>query len=127
MKPEAVVASANAAQALSNLATGLPDSSLFDQWFGGDQTLATFGDDIADFGNAMGDYYAEISGIDIPKMNGVVTAVWSLVDLAKGVKEVDRSAFSNFSSSLSDLARSPDLPTRSITATAPSARRSSVC
>ena len=104
MKPEAVVASANAAQALSNLATGLPDSSLFDQWFGGDQTLATFGDDIADFGNAMGDYYAEISGIDIPKMNGVVTAVWSLVDLAKGVKEVDRSAFSNFSSSLSDLA-----------------------
>ena len=104
VKPDAVEASANAAQALSNLATGLPDSSLFDQWFGGDQTLATFGDDIADFGNAMGDYYAEISGIDIPKMNGVVTAVWSLVDLAKGVKEVDRSAFSNFSSSLSDLA-----------------------
>lgn len=104
MKPEAVVASANAVQALSNLATGLPDSSLFDQWFGGDQTLATFGNDIADFGNAIGDYYAEISGIDIPKMNGVVTAVWSLVDLAKGVKEVDKSAFSNFSISLSGLA-----------------------
>ena len=37
VQPEAVAASANAAQALSNLATGLPDSSLFDKWFGGDR------------------------------------------------------------------------------------------
>ena len=48
VKPEAVTASANAASALSNLATDLPDSSLFDQWFGGDQTLASFGADISD-------------------------------------------------------------------------------
>ena len=104
MKPDAVVASANAAQALSNLATGLPDSSLFDQWFGGDQTLATFGNDIAKFGDSMSDYYAAISAIDLSKMDGVVTAVWSLVDLAKGVKDIDKNAFSNFSSSLSSLA-----------------------
>ena len=104
MKPDAVVASANAAKALSNLAEGLPDSSLFDQWFGGDQTLASFGGDIAAFGEAMSNYYAAISGIDIPKMEGVVTAVWSLVDLAKGVKEIDKNAFSNFSTSLSTLA-----------------------
>ncbi|WP_204790675.1 tape measure protein [Oscillibacter sp. CU971] len=104
VKPDAVTASANAAQALSNLASGLPDSSLFDQWFGGDQTLATFGDDIADFGDAMSDYYNEISGIDTGKMNGVITAVWNLVDLAKGVKDINKNAFSNFSSSLSSLA-----------------------
>ncbi len=104
VKPDAVTASANAAQALSNLASGLPDSSLFDQWFGGDQTLATFGDDIAEFGDAMGDYYSEISGIDTGKMNGVITAVWGLVDLAKGVKDVDKNAFSNFGKSLSGLA-----------------------
>lgn len=104
VKPGVVEASANAAQALSNLASGLPSSSLFDQWFGGDQTLATFGNDIADFGEAMSDYYNEISGIDIPKMNGVVTAVWNLVDLAKGVKDIDKNAFSNFSNSLSSLA-----------------------
>ena len=42
-------------------------------------TLASFGGDIAKFGEAMGNYYAAISGIDIPKMEGVVTAVWSLV------------------------------------------------
>ena len=104
VKPDAVTASANAAQALSNLASGLPDSSIFDQWFGGDQTLASFGDDIADFGDAMSDYYNEISNIDTSKMNGVITAVWSLVDLAKGVKDINKNAFSNFSSSLSSLA-----------------------
>ena len=106
VKPDAVTASANAAQALSNLASGLPDSSLFDQWFGGDQTLATFGDDVAAFGEAMGDYYNEISGIDLGKMSGVITQVWGLVDLAKGVKDVDKNAFSNFSKSLTTLANS---------------------
>lgn len=106
VKPDAVTASANAAQALSNLASGLPDSSLFDQWFGGDQTLATFGDDVAAFGEAMGDYYNEISGIDLGKMSGVITQVWELVDLAKGVKDVDKNAFSNFSKSLTTLANS---------------------
>lgn len=106
VKPDAVTASANAAQALSNLASGLPDSSLFDQWFGGDQTLASFGDDVAAFGEAMGDYYNEISGIDLGKMSGVITQVWGLVDLAKGVKDVDKNAFANFSKSLTTLANS---------------------
>lgn len=106
VKPDAVTASANAAQALSNLASGLPDSSLFDQWFGGDQTLASFGDDVAEFGEAMGDYYNEISGIDLGKMSGVITQVWGLVDLAKGVKDVDKNAFTNFSKSLTTLANS---------------------
>lgn len=104
VKPEIVTASANAAAALSNLASGLPDSSLFDQWFGGDQTLASFGDDISAFGEDMGAYYSKIAGIDTGKLAGVVTQVWSLVDLAKGVKDVDKSAFSNFGNSLESLA-----------------------
>ncbi|NCE64067.1 phage tail tape measure protein [Pseudoflavonifractor sp. 524-17] len=104
VKPDAVTASANAAGALSNLAAGLPDSSLFDQWFGGDQTLASFGDDIAVFGEDMGYYYAQISGADPAKLSAVITQVWALVDLAKGVKDIDRKAFSNFGKSLRELA-----------------------
>ena len=69
---------------LSNLATGLPDSSLFDQWFGGDQTLASFGADISKFGSSMKDYYNEVSGIDIGKLSDVITQVWDLIDLAEG-------------------------------------------
>lgn len=104
VKPEIVTASANAAQALSNLATGLPDSSLFDKWFGGDQTLASFGKDISSFGTDMGNYYSKVANIDLTKLSGVVTQVWSLVDLAKGIKGLDASGFSSFGNALKAMA-----------------------
>ena len=103
VKPEAVTASANAASALSNLATGLPDSSLFDQWFGGDQTLASFGDDISKFGESMKDYYNEVSGIDIGKLSNVITQVWDLVDLAEGVNGINTSGLTNFADSMKKM------------------------
>ena len=104
VKPDAVTASANAAQALSNLATGLPDSSLFDKWFGGDQTLASFGRDISSFGEDMGNYYSKIASADLSKMSGVVAQVWSIVDLATGIKGVDTKSMSNFGKALKSLA-----------------------
>lgn len=103
---ETVTASANAAKALSDLATGLPDSSLFDKWFGGDQTLSSFGKEISAFGNEMSSYYSKVSGIDISKLSGVITQVWSLVDLAKGVQVIDASGMSSFSNSLKAMANS---------------------
>ena len=103
VKPEAVTASANAASALSNLATGLPDSSLFDQWFGGDQTLASFGADISKFGASMKDYYNEISGIDLGKLSNVITQVWDLIELAEGVSGINTSGLTNFADSMKKM------------------------
>ena len=103
VKPEAVTASANAASALSNLATGLPDSSLFDQWFGGDQTLASFGADISKFGASMKDYYNEISGIDLGKLFDVITQVWDLIELAEGVNGVNTSGLTKFADSMKKM------------------------
>lgn len=104
VQPEIVTASANAAQALSNLATGLPDSSLFDKWFGDDQTLASFGEDIAAFGINMSNYYSKVASIDLTKLSGVVAQVWSLVDLAKGVQRLDASGFSSFGKAMNAMA-----------------------
>lgn len=103
VKPEAVTASANAASVLSNLATGLPDSSLFDQWFGGDQTLASFGADISKFGASMKDYYNEISGIDLGKLSDVITQVWDLIKLAEGVNGVNTSGLTKFADSMKKM------------------------
>lgn len=103
VQPEAVAASANAAQALSNLATGLPDSSLFDKWFGGDQTLASFGNEISKFGASMQDYYNEISGIDIGQMSSVVAQVWNLLALAEGVNDLNTSGLTNFANSMKKM------------------------
>ena len=103
VKPEAVTASANAASALSNLATGLPDSSLFDQWFGGDHTLASFGADISKFGASMKDYYNEISGIDLGKLSDVITQVWDLFELAEGVNGINTSGLTKFADSMKKM------------------------
>ena len=100
VQPEVVTASANAAQALSNLATGLPDSGLFDKWFGGDQTLASFGNEISKFGASMEDYYDRIAGIDIRQMSGVVAQVWDLLELAEGVNGVSTAGLSGFADSM---------------------------
>ena len=100
VQPEAVTASANAAQALSNLATGLPDSGLFDKWFGGDQTLASFGNEISKFGASMQDYYDQIAGIDIRQMSDVVAQVWDLLELAEGVNGVSTAGLSGFADSM---------------------------
>ncbi|MFQ7856404.1 MAG: hypothetical protein ACLRIS_15975, partial [Flavonifractor plautii] len=88
------------AEALSNLASGLPDSSLFDKWFGGDQTLASFGGDISKFGAAMKDYYGQISGIDTGQMADVVAQVWSLLELAEGAAGVNTSGLTGFADSM---------------------------
>ena len=100
VKADAVTASANAAEALSNLASGLPGSSLFDKWFGGDQTLASFGGDISKFGAAMKDYYGQISGIDTGRMADVVAQVWSLLELAEGAAGVNTSGLTGFADSM---------------------------
>lgn len=105
INPDMVTASASAASALSNLADGLPDSSVFDRWFGGDQTLASFGNDLAEFGEAMERFYSHISDTDPARLSGVVAQVRSLADLAQNVKGVGKNAFSGFSSALEDLAK----------------------
>ena len=104
VEPDVVTASANAASALSSLASGLPDISLFDKWFGGEQTLADFGDDIAAFGEDMGYYYSQIAGADPAKLSGVIDQVWRLVELAEGTQSLDASGFYNFSSALNAMA-----------------------
>lgn len=104
MKPEVVSASANAAQALSDLATGLPDSSLFDKWFGGDQTLASFGADISAFGASMGDYYSSVSNVDTGKLSSIISGVWSIIDLANGLQGLDTSGMTGFGEALKTMA-----------------------
>lgn len=104
VEPDAVTASANAASALSSLASGLPDISLFDKWFGGKQTLADFGDDIAAFGEDMGYCYSQIAGADPAKLSGVIDQVWRLVELVEGTQSLDASGFYNFSNALNAMA-----------------------
>lgn len=66
--------------------------------------MASFGKDISAFGEAMGNYYSKVANIDTGTLSSVVTQVWSLVDLAKGLKGVDANSITSFSKALKSMA-----------------------
>lgn len=100
IKPEIVTASASAAQALSELAAGLPDSGLFDQWFGGNQTLSSFGNDISALGEDLGYYYSQIAGISLSKLSAVTGQIRALVSLASDAGGIQNGGISGFGAAL---------------------------
>ena len=58
----AVTAAANAGQLLSELANSLPNSGGMKSWFAGDNNIASFGDDLVAFGEAIVDFSETVSG-----------------------------------------------------------------
>lgn len=98
-----VTASASAAQALSELASGLPNSGGMVSWFTGDNDLASFGANLVSFGNALSQYSNAISGINTSKMSSVVTEMNRLVSLTHSVSGANVKGLSNFASSLGKI------------------------
>ena len=101
-----VVNSTNAAKALMELANNLPNSGGIVSWFTGDNDIASFGEQLVEFGKSFANYYNSISGVDVNKLNGVVAEFRNLVDLANAIKNVDTSGMSNFAKNLTNLGNS---------------------
>ena len=101
-----VVNSTNASKALMELANNLPNNGGIVSWFTGDNDIASFGEQLVEFGKSFANYYNSISGIDVNKLNGVVAEFRNLVDLANVIKNVDTSGMSNFAKDLTNLGNS---------------------
>ena len=101
-----VTNSTNAAKALMELANNLPNNGGIVSWFTGDNDIASFGEQLVEFGKSFANYYNSISGIDVNKLNGVVAEFRNLVDLASVIKNVDTSEMSNFAKNLTNLGNS---------------------
>ena len=101
-----VTNSTNAAKALMELANNLPNNGGIVSWFTGDNDIASFGEQLVEFGKSFANYYNSISGIDVNKLNGVVAEFSNLVDLANVIKNVDTSGMSNFAKDLTNLGNS---------------------
>ena len=80
-----VKASANAAEALSELASNLPNSGGMVSWFTGDNELGKFAEQLVPFGSAIKKYAAEVAGIDPNAVTNSSTAAKSLVELANNL------------------------------------------
>lgn len=72
-------------------------------WFTGDNDLGSFGDSLVQFGSGIKSYSDSISGIDTGIMSSVITQVNRLVEMAKGMAELDTSGMSGFSTALIQL------------------------
>ena len=80
---EAVAASATAGEALAKLASTLPkEGGLAQAIFGENVDMATFGEQILTFGNAIKAYSVAVSGIDSEAISASATAGQALSDLA---------------------------------------------
>ncbi len=99
----AVTNSATAGKALVELANTIPNTGGLVSWFTGDNDLGSFGDSLVRFGSGVKSYSDSISGIDTGIMSSVITQVNRLVEMAKGMAELDTSGMSGFSTALTQL------------------------
>lgn len=99
----AVTNSATAGKALVELANTIPNTGGLVSWFTGDNDLGSFGDSLVQFGSGIKSYSDSISGIDTGIMSSVITQVNRLVEMAKGMAELDTSGMSGFSTALIKL------------------------
>ena len=99
----AVTNSATAGKALVELANTIPNTGGLVSWFTGDNDLGSFGDSLVQFGSGIKSYSDSISGIDTGIMSSVITQVNRLVEMAKGMAELDTSGMSGFRTALIQL------------------------
>lgn len=103
MDSAAITNSATAGKALVELANTIPNTGGLVSWFTGDNDLGSFGDSLVQFGSGIKGYSDSISGIDTGIMSSVITQVNRLVEMAKGMAELDTSGMSGFSTALIQL------------------------
>lgn len=103
MDSAAITNSATAGKALVELANTIPNTGGLVSWFTGDNDLGGFGDSLVQFGSGIKSYSDSISGIDTGIMSSVITQVNRLVEMAKGMAELDTSGMSGFSTALIQL------------------------
>lgn len=98
-----VTTTTNAASSIVELQKSLPKEG---GWFSDDMTLADFGSDMSSFGSYFNSFYNYISGVDAGQLSGVISQTNRLVDMAKGMSDLDTSGMSGFSTALTKLGQS---------------------
>ena len=99
----AAITNSATGKALVELANTIPNTGGLVSWFTGDNDLGSFGDSLVQFGSGIKSYSDSISGIDTGIMSSVITQVNRLVEMAKGMAELDTSGMSGFSTALIQL------------------------
>lgn len=103
---DVITNSANAALALVELSNNLPNTGGVVSWFTGDNDMAEFGEKLSSFGESLSSYYHSVKGIDTFTLGAVSDEFGKLIEIAKGIREVDTSEMSKFAKNLTKLGES---------------------
>lgn len=104
LNPAVVVESMIAANAISEFAANLPNAGGVASWFTGDNTLAKFGESMAEFGGYLMEYSIAISGINLSAFLSIIPGLTALVSIAQDINAVDSSSVGSFAESFVELA-----------------------
>ena len=81
----AITASATAAMALSTLASSLPKEDGLASWFVGENSIASFGEQLVKFGSSLKEYSNSVSGVDAAAVTASAVASKALAEMANTV------------------------------------------
>lgn len=105
LDPQIVTNSANTAKALAELATNLPNSGGLVSLFTGDNSLKSFGGELASFGEDFSKYASSVNGINTSHLSDVIEETNDLVDMADGMSKIDTKGMEVFAETLTELAK----------------------
>lgn len=79
--PEAVIASASAAKAIADMASIIPNEGGVVSWFAGENSIASFGDQLVTLGKGLKGYSDAIAGVDTEAIVASAGAAKALADM----------------------------------------------
>lgn len=100
IKPEAVEGAASATEMLAKMAKELPNSGGLVAWFAGDNDMGDFADGLEALGKSLVAFYNYVSEIDIGVLSKAIDELNHLVQIAKGLVDLDTSGMMSFAESL---------------------------
>lgn len=92
---DSIKASAQAGQALSDLANALPDSGGLVSWLFGDNEIGDFGESMKSFGNSLKSYSDSLVDVDFDRITASTTAVTKLSEVLASGTSLDTSGIAN--------------------------------
>lgn len=92
---DSIKASAQAGQALSDLANALPDSGGLVSWLFGDNDIGSFGESMSSFGSSLKSYSDSLVDVDFDRITASTTAVTKLSEVLASGTSLDTSGIAN--------------------------------
>lgn len=85
VNPEKVVAAANAAKTLAEMANAIPNTGGMAAWFAGENSVAAFGTEIEKFGTNLSNFSVNASSVDPERVTAAANAAKTLAEMANMV------------------------------------------